>query len=592
MGLSPSPTRFSDRLLACCLSLLTAWAILSIQPAAAAVVGDCRLVMDGSSDPPGDRIACSVGLLPDDHPARLELRAFVLPTATGERPAAVKASSEHNRGTGGELLVVADVSDKPESETSLVVPYADLSLPIGQYRIGYVVSLRVKQRVVWTQALPATLLRVTAAARDHVRPQLVGPEASMAPRTSKAYVAGRSLDKAPQLQLNQQPTGPPAVETKPAVVPGGFERATVENPAAKTPIAVTARQSELTGLAGQPWQPLSKVAAGHEREVYFATNRKPIAPAAAGEKLKFGSELADGVVYGKCTVNFPVRHAPGELPTPSWWNSADPEQYFLVEAVDRLTADQLGHELSEHDILLFVHGYSNTFEDAVLRAGQLQYDTEFPGNAVAFSWPADGSLSPDAYKADALNAEKSARPLADFLEMLTKSADASSPPAKVHVIAHSMGNRVFLAALHDLVQRGVWKEGEKHLGQVVLAAPDVGAARFNNVVGYAIGAAQRLTYYYCRTDRALTVSQSINYWEPVGLYPYFEIGLDTINADGVGTDFISHSYYGSSPRVLADLHLVFCSSYAPSKRMPPLSSHSTVYGHDHWSFLPVVIQEE
>ena len=53
------------------------------------------------------------------------------------------------------------------------------------------------------------------------------------------------------------------------------------------------------------------------------------------------------------------------------------------------------------------------------------------------------------------------------------------------MIAHSMGNRVFLGALHDLVQRGVWKAGEKYLGQVVLAAPDVGAARFNNVLGYA-----------------------------------------------------------------------------------------------------------
>ncbi len=160
------------------------------------------------------------------------------------------------------------------------------------------------------------------------------------------------------------------------------------------------------------------------------------------------------------------------------------------------------------------------------------------------------------------------------------------------MIAHSLGNRLFLAALHDLAQRGVWKPGQKYLGQVVLAAPDVGAARFNNVLGYATSAAERLTYYYCRSDKALVVSQSINSYEPVGLYPYFDSSLDTINADGVGTDFISHSYYSSSPRVLADLHLLLCSSFAPAKRMPPLSSHSTVYGHEHWSFLPVVIEEQ
>ncbi len=93
-----------------------------------------------------------------------------------------------------------------------------------------------------------------------------------------------------------------------------------------------------------------------------------------------------------------------------------------MNGIQQLTAAELSKEFGTHDILLFVHGYSNTFEDAVLRAGQLQYDVDFPGSAIAFCWPADGSLSPDAYKLDVQNAEKSIRPLADVLEMLTKSA--------------------------------------------------------------------------------------------------------------------------------------------------------------------------
>ncbi|HWA98812.1 MAG TPA: alpha/beta hydrolase, partial [Pirellulales bacterium] len=235
--------------------------------------------------------------------------------------------------------------------------------------------------------------------------------------------------------------------------------------------------------------------------------------------------------------------------------------------------------------------FDTTFDYAVLRAAQLQYDTDFPGPAVAFSWPSAGAVSD--YKGDVGRALQSTAALGDVIDFLSSGPRSPSlGKARLHVIAHSLGNRVLLEALHGLVERGTWKSGEKHLGQVVLAAPDVGAARFNNLLTFALGAAERVTYYYCRTDGALAASQQMNFYEPVGLYPYFENGLDTINADGVGTDFMRHSYYGSSAQVLSDLHLLICERYTPDRRMPPLTTHSRLYGHDHWSFLPVTIREE
>ena len=420
---------------------------------------------------------------------------------------------------------------------------------------------------------------------------MVGSQTAVVPGEVKAFMGTKSVEGERRLQLEQRPIARPGMTATSAVVPGGFERSTMKQPLENT--------KEFKELEGQPWQPLSDVAGPHERAVYFATNRQPTDPAKQSGKSPdvptFGSDLADRVLLGKCTVNFPIRHHhKGDLATPGWWDHADPEQFFLINALELLAADQLTQQFGDHDVLLFIHGFDNSFADAVLRAGQLQYDTDFPGSAIAFCWPSDGSASTESYKHDVEKAEKSVRPLADVLELLTKSAAAANAtkPAKVHVIAHSLGNRLFLAALHDLNRRGVWTSDRRYLGQVVLAAPDVGAARFNNLVGYAAQAAERLTYYYCRADKALIISQSINSYEPVGLYPYFETGLDTINADGVGTDFISHSYYGSSPKVLADLNLLFCLDYGPEQRMPPLSTHSKVYGHDHWSFLPVVVKEQ
>ena len=50
-----------------------------------------------------------------------------------------------------------------------------------------------------------------------------------------------------------------------------------------------------------------------------------------------------------------------------WWQSRDPQKYFLVEALDTLAPDTFLQTLSADDVLLFVHGYNTDFEAAILR---------------------------------------------------------------------------------------------------------------------------------------------------------------------------------------------------------------------------------
>jgi esterase/lipase superfamily enzyme len=44
------------------------------------------------------------------------------------------------------------------------------------------------------------------------------------------------------------------------------------------------------------------------------------------------------------------------------------------------------------EALVFIHGFNNSFEDALRRAGQLAYDLRFDGPVFAFSWSSEGSF--------------------------------------------------------------------------------------------------------------------------------------------------------------------------------------------------------
>ncbi len=49
-------------------------------------------------------------------------------------------------------------------------------------------------------------------------------------------------------------------------------------------------------------------------------------------------------------------------------------------------------------MLVIVHGYNTTFRSALLRAGQIAADTQWPCAALLFSWSSEGKF--DRYVAD------------------------------------------------------------------------------------------------------------------------------------------------------------------------------------------------
>jgi esterase/lipase superfamily enzyme len=571
----------------------------------AATLLRCELAPDGSVDPPGDRIDVNLFLLPSEKEVTVEVRPFLVWGEHNSRVEQVKARGQKNRDPNGlyvESIKLVRDDNSPTVDRQVIVAYADLDVPRGAHQIAYQVTVRHAGKVVVVEATPLSRVTISEQARDrmlvrssaggfveqkrHVEAIVLGERTRGAP----APVTKESMDVATKVAA--------AAKVQPVVVniPGGFARGAAPSPTTVKPTTAV-NPLDADSLANRPWYPASAVASPNVRTVYFATNRKHVDAPQPGQPA-FGVE-AGQVTYGACVVNFPVQHhTKGNLETPGWWEQRDLDKFFLVESTNVLSKDEFARSLGPGDILLFVHGFNNSFDDAVLRTAQLQYDLEFPGAAVAFCWPSAGSIG--EYKTDSDRAAASISALAEVIRTLLDHVDESTArrdsqsasrrdaatwkPPKLHIIAHSMGNRVLLNALFALYDGDYLKADTRPLGQIVLAAPDVGAAMFNNLIPYATDFSQQVTYYYCETDTALAASRQINLYEPVGLLPLFEPSLRTICADRMDTSFIGHGYFSSSPKVLLDMQLILTAGLDPDHRMPPLVTRTKIFGHPYWSF--------
>ena len=308
----------------------------------------------------------------------------------------------------------------------------------------------------------------------------------------------------------------------------------------------------------------------HLVRVYYATNRRPAAETDApahysGERGKLS--------YGVVNVALPAGHRTGELEAPSILRlefSATPDKHVVLQSIDELSAGAWRSEIAKRasalgnpGILVFVHGYNTTFDDAALRAGQLAFDLKFAGPTVLFSWPSRAATL--EYTFDEQSAEWSVPDLQAVLQALI----SITPHTPVYVIAHSMGNRVFLRSFKALLESD--PTARTTVKQIVLAAPDIDADVFTRELAPAVlGQGPRVTLYASSNDKALAASRDVHggyrRLGESGKNLVVLQGLDTVDASTVSTEFLGHSYYGDSDAVVSDLKYVIRKSLPPQER--------------------------
>jgi esterase/lipase superfamily enzyme len=309
--------------------------------------------------------------------------------------------------------------------------------------------------------------------------------------------------------------------------------------------------------------------------VFYGTNR-----AVSGESkpaLYYGKARGD-LQYGYFDVTIPATHKEAELETQPRWveytfsatQSEMRAHYVLLDKIAPLSRDDFAQQLRAQidgapskDVFVFVHGYNNTFEDAARRTAQLAYDLDFDGTPLLYSWPSQGNTLD--YPIDEAAVQISGRKMADFLDTVVNHSGAK----RIHLIAHSMGNRALIEALQTFLAKRA-PENRKHIfSQLIFTAPDVDRDYFTDAVAGLSESAERTTLYASDNDYALRTSQFLHGAPRAGTAGDVIVklaGLDSIDMSAVPADDLGHSYFAANAGAIFDIFRLLWRGEPPPQR--------------------------
>jgi esterase/lipase superfamily enzyme len=333
------------------------------------------------------------------------------------------------------------------------------------------------------------------------------------------------------------------------------------------------------GVGGH--QVVQRVAKGPDvYHAWYATNR-------VRKDGVYTSDLGDKLQFGTCKVAIPRSHELGSIGSGriarAWQRlrtGAD-DALHIVNSSEWSEADFLKaakfalRRQGGRRILVYIHGFNNTFEEAVIRAAQIGFDLKVDGITAAFCWASKGQML--GYAADEDTARLSEDHLAEFLALL----HSNFPHYTIDILAHSMGNRILMGVLQSLKNPALT---DARFGQIFLAAPDVDARYFEKVANLYPTVSRRTTLYVCARDVALLGSGDIHLDRRVGYTPPITViaGIDTVDATNVNLDRLGHGYFADAHNVVYDLWLLLHFNPDPTKRLHVVKSQ-TADGQVYWS---------
>jgi esterase/lipase superfamily enzyme len=226
------------------------------------------------------------------------------------------------------------------------------------------------------------------------------------------------------------------------------------------------------------------------------------------------------------------------------------EQDFLAKIAYAYTYGKQ----KQREILLFVHGYDNTFNDAQESAAKIAYNSDFGGVTATFSWPSENNAL--LYPRDRNNAYWSVAYLERFLKLLVKHKETQG----IHIVAHSMGNEVLLRAVQMALSAN--NEAERRLfvskvRSISFAAPDVDEDTFRDQFGAQLNKSGiNITVYTSEHDRALMFSEKLQGYTRLGRSVAWAANftkLAVVDASQAGTDWMGHAAIRTSKTLAQDL---------------------------------------
>lgn len=293
----------------------------------------------------------------------------------------------------------------------------------------------------------------------------------------------------------------------------------------------------LAGCAGNSWldgDGLPSDIAG--RPVIAAvTTRKPVAD--PRNSPWFGSERSDASV---AQVRLTSPYLSGRFSLAA--TGLSDWKIQSVEPVAGLPAALASGGGGGRDVLVYVHGFNETFEDATLDAARLSDALGFRGDTVLFSWPSRASVL--GYVAD----RESAMWSRDALENMFATLLSSPGMGRVHIVAHSMGGMLTVEALRQVHARA----DTSKFGAIVFAAPDIDVDGFSASVRRMGDLHRKMTVISATDDRALAISAGLAGGRRVGRVEKArleELGVKVVDASGLSSGLLRHDLFLSDSSV-------------------------------------------
>jgi len=304
-------------------------------------------------------------------------------------------------------------------------------------------------------------------------------------------------------------------------------------------------------------------------DIYYGTNRQPndMLDASKG----YSNDRANKLYTGSCKVLVPKGHEIGKIKG-SWTQKIlhlDPSYGDIkVKNIARYNSEDalwshlqsLFSNSKEKEALIFIHGYKNSFESAAIRTAQLGFDLGINGVTAFYSWPSANKLI--GYSSDEATIQASEKYIKQFIRGFAKKSGAK----KVHIIAHSMGNRGLLRAVSDIQK----ESPEVRFGQIILAAPDVDADLFKNIAKAYPMLSDKTTLYVSPKDFAVWTSKIKHNYPRIGVVTPVNV-VDKIDTIQVNFDFsllglLGHTYFAQEGVILNDMYSLINESRKPSNK--------------------------
>jgi esterase/lipase superfamily enzyme len=341
--------------------------------------------------------------------------------------------------------------------------------------------------------------------------------------------------------------------------------------------------------------------------VYFATNRQPMLEEGTDKIIGFSSELGPtgglDVRYGSAEVDVDIAAKTNKIVEGSL-TVADQQLLFAPGGSPKFGSktifDALRSEMAsaKRPALAFIHGFSNSFVDAIERAGWNLVFLGIDANMFVFTWPSIASpidipLPYHDYEHDRGTAAASGPAVARTIWRLHDYVDSLAREDRcdqsIHLICHSMGNYVLRNALQALMRlpdprtagtgdvRSMMALSNdapdpsvlrRSFDKIILAAADEDSDAFDDPLKlkYLPRIGQSVTVYHNRKDWVLNTLSAVTKFngprlgndgpDNMGSINDKVSAIDVTNVDNFKDDPESHQYYRTIPIVGSDIAAV------------------------------------